>query len=159
MNPEEASAVSDLSIEGFVVRTDLAYDIERHMWVAERDDGNVRVGMDTLGVETAGTLAQLDFVETGTVLVRGEAFGTLEAEKFVGPLVTPISGVVVTVNTGATEDPGVVEREPYDGGWMVEISPSDPDTDIAELVSGVDSITDQFRTRIAEYRRDGVLAE
>jgi len=159
MNPEEANPVPDLSIEGFAVRADLAYELERHMWVADRDDGRLRVGMDALGVETAGTLAHLDFVDVGTVLARGEPFGTLEAEKFVGPLVTPVAGVVVTVNVGATEDPGVVEREPYDGGWMIEISPSAGDADIAALVSGVDAITERFRARVAEYRRDGVLAE
>ncbi len=159
MNPEEDHPVSDLTIEGFAVRADLAYDLERHMWVADRDDGRLRVGMDTLGVETSGTLAHLDFVDVGTVLERGEPFGTLEAEKFVGPLVAPVAGVVVAVNTAVTDDPGVVEREPFDGGWMIEISPSAGATDIAELVRGVDAITERFRARVAEYRRDGVLAE
>jgi len=149
----------DLSIEGFAVRTDLFYDIERHIWVAVRGDGSVRIGMDALGVETSGTLAQLDFVEPGTLLTRDDAFGTLEAEKFVGPLVTPVSGSVVTVNIGAITDPGLVEREPYDGGWMVEILPSALDADIAALVGDVATITERFRTRVADYRRDGVLAE
>ena len=65
----------------------------------------------------------------------------------------------VTVNAAAIDDPGLVERMPYDDGWMIEIAPSDIDADIAALASGVDAITEQFGKRVAEYRRDGVLAE
>lgn len=151
--------MSGRSIDGFTVRDTLAYDVERHMWVERRPDGRVRVGMDPLGVETAGTLAQLDFVTAGTAVARGEAFGTLEAEKFVGPLVSPVGGTIVAVNADAIEDPGVVEREPYDAGWMIEIEPSDVGADLAQLVCGADSITERFGQRVQEYRRDGVLAE
>jgi glycine cleavage system H lipoate-binding protein len=46
-------------ILGFGIRTDLAYDLEHHLWVDATRGDRVRVGLDPLGVETSGTLAQL----------------------------------------------------------------------------------------------------
>lgn len=149
----------DLMVDGFLVRDDLAYELETHMWVDERRNGRVRIGMDALGLETAGTLAQLQFVEPGTHVAEGDPFGSLEAEKFVGPLAAPVGGTVVAVNTVAIADPGLVERDPYDEGWMIELEPSTPESARSRLTRGADAIETRFRERIAEYRRDGVLAE
>ena len=98
------------TVSGFAVETDLAYDLDRHMWVSSQDAGVVRIGMDSLGLETSGTLAQLSFQPHGEI-ARGEPFGSLEAEKFVGPLVSPLSGRILAVNESAMTDPGLVERE------------------------------------------------
>jgi glycine cleavage system H protein len=151
--------MSDLIVDGFVVRGDFAYELDSHMWVDARGNGRVRVGMDALGLETAGTLAQLQFADPGTEIERGEPFGSLEAEKFVGPLVAPVAGTIVAVNTVAAADPGLVERDPYEEGWMIELELDSPRGGPDGLTSGAEAIEARFRTRIAEYRRDGVLAE
>ena len=155
----DETATSEMSIDGFVLRGDLAYEMSSHMWVDIRSDSTVRIGMDPLGLETAGTLAQLQFVEPGDSVARGEAFGSLEAEKFVGPLVAPLSGTIVAVNTAAMTDPGIVERSPYDDGWLVEMTPTALAREIETLARGADPISEQFSIRVAEYRRDGILAE
>jgi glycine cleavage system H protein len=155
----DETATSEMTVDGFVVRDDLAYEMSTHMWVDIRDGSTVRVGMDPLGLETAGTLAQLQFVEPGDAVARGEAFGSLEAEKFVGPLVAPLSGTIVAVNTAAMTDPGIVERSPYDEGWLIEMTPSALEGELEMLARGGEPIREQFSLRVAEYRRDGVLAE
>ena len=82
--------------------------------------------MDALGVETSGTIAQLAFLPVGEPLKRGEAFGSLEAAKFVGPLTSPLSGTVAATNDAVVADPALVERDPYGAGWLVEIDLADP---------------------------------
>ena len=62
------------TVQGFPVPTDLAYELDNHMWVRVLESGRVKVGMDALGVETSGTLAQLAFAADHDV-DRGEAFG------------------------------------------------------------------------------------
>src|SRR5688500_3240980 len=58
-------------VSGFGVALDRAYDPGGHFWVSA--SGSVaRVGMDALGVETSGTIAQLAFVPVGENLKRGE---------------------------------------------------------------------------------------
>lgn len=147
------------TISGFTVRVDLAYDMKTHMWVDASDPERVRIGMDALGLETSGTLAQLQYAEVGATVSCGSEMGSLEAEKFVGPLVCPLSGTVVAVNESSLESPSIVERDPFGDGWMIELTPSALEDELAMLVTGRDAIVDEFSRKVKEYRRDGVLAE
>jgi len=151
--------MTTIMVKGFEVRPDLAYDFEYHMWVEDLSDGRVRIGMDSLGVETSGTLAHLVMVEPGTELSRGEPFGSLEAEKYVGPLVAPLSGRVVAVNDTVLSNPALVQSDPYQKGWMVELEVTHWEEERSNLVSGEDRVKARFAQKITEYRLEGVLAE
>ena len=146
-------------VSGFPVHMGYAYDLANHFWVAASIDRSIRVGMDALGLETSGTLAQLAFDAIGTVIERGAPFGTLEAEKFVGPLVAPVSGHIVVVNDAAMADPAMLQADPYGEGWMIQMEPSDLDNDRALLITGRAQIISSFEEKIRYYRLEGVLAE
>jgi len=145
-------------VKRFEVRLDRFYALAHHMWVLVTGE-TARVGMDSLGVETSGTLAHVAIGEAGNIVAAGNAFGSLEAEKYVGPLVAPLSGKVIAVNHAVEKNPGLVHMDPYDEGWMIEIEPSNADSDLAGLVSGEDEIVDAFGKKVTEYRLEGVLAE
>jgi glycine cleavage system H protein len=151
--------VTKQTVKGFEVRVDRLYDLEHHMWIELLGDDRVRIGMDSLGVETSGTLAHLSAVSMGTVIPRGEPFGSLEAEKYVGPLVAPLSGTIVAVNEEVFADPKKVESDPYDSGWMIEMEPSDLAAERAGLIEGTNVIAERFAQKVTEYRLEGVLAE
>jgi glycine cleavage system H protein len=144
-------------VAGYRLARDRAYDPDSHVWVKRDADGRVRIGLDPLGIETMGTLAQLELPLPGTAVTRGEAAGTLEAEKFVGPLECPISGTVVAVNAAAVADPRTIHADPLDT-WLMEVDPTDYAGEIAELVAG-DDVAPWFAAKVADYRRKGVLAE
>jgi glycine cleavage system H protein len=150
--------MSEKKILGFIIRTDLAYDLVHHLWVDAAHPHQVRVGMDPLGVETSGTLAQLVLHPPGVDYLRGQTVGSLEAEKYVGPVVTPLSGRVVAVNPHVAEHPGLVARDPYGEGWLFELASTNP-SELAELVTGEEQLTMGFEERIRKYRLEGVLAE
>jgi len=151
--------VSDhrLEIEGYRIATDRAYHPDTHVWVERLAGGTVRLGLDPLGLETMGTLAQLALAAAGTVVERGEPFGTLEAEKFVGPLESPLSGSVVAVNDAVVDEPRFVHDDPL-AAWLVELAPADLDAEASALVAG-DDIAAWFAAKVADYRLKGVLAE
>lgn len=151
--------MTERNIRGFAIRTDLVYDLTSHLWIDASDPDRVRIGMDPLGVETSGTLAQLAFANVGTTLRRGDQFGSLEAEKFVGGLSTPLSGTVLARNENAVGDPALTQHDPYGGGWFIEVAPSDLDGELASLLDDAEEIGAAFETKIAEYRIQGVLAE
>ena len=145
-------------VAGFGVALDRAYDPAGHFWVSMVASDRARIGMDALGVETSGTIAQLAFGPTGGQLKRGEAFGSLEAAKFVGPLTSPLSGRVTATNDAVVTDPSLVERDPYGSGWLIELDLDDPG-ELGELISGADAIPDWFAAEVDDYRLKGVLAE
>ena len=145
-------------VAGFGVALDRAYDPVGHFWVSMVGPDRARVGLDALGVETSGTIAQLAFLPVGEHLKRGEAFGSLEAAKFVGPLVSPLSGTVVATNDAVVADPAVVERDPYGAGWLVELDLADA-AEVRDLISGADVVRVWFEAEVENYRMKGVLAE
>ena len=147
-----------VEVAGFGVALDRAYDPAGHFWVAMVGPDRARIGLDALGVETSGTIAQLAFLPLGEHLKRGEAFGSLEAAKFVGPLPSPLSGTVSATNDAVVADPALVERDPYGDGWLVEIDLADPG-ELAELISGSHPIRVWFEAEVEDYRLKGVLAE
>jgi glycine cleavage system H protein len=147
-----------IEVAGFGLALDRAYDMAGHFWVSTVTPTRARVGMDALGIETSGTIAQLAFLPVGEDLKRGEAFGSLEAAKFVGPLSSPLSGTVSATNDAVVADPAVVERDPYGAGWLVELDLADP-SELAELISGPAAIRVWFEAEVEDYRMRGVLAE
>jgi glycine cleavage system H protein len=147
------------TIKGFEVRLERLYDVQHHMWAEVIDENTVRVGMDALGVETSGTLAHVAMFEEGSTVTQGGAFGSMEAEKYVGPLVAPLSGVISAVNEAAHGDPALVHGDPYEDGWLIEMTPSNLVEERANLVEGEGAITERFSQKVTEYRLEGVLAE
>jgi len=147
-----------IEVAGFGVALDRAYDGTGHFWVSMVGPDRARIGMDALGVETSGTLAQLAFLPVGEHVKRGEAFGSLEAAKFVGPLTSPLSGTVSAANDAVVFDPTLVERDPYGAGWLIELDLADPG-ELSDLVSGTQPIKVWFEAEVEDYRMKGVLAE
>lgn len=145
-------------IDGFRLALDRSYHPATHMWVKLTGAALAKIGMDPLGVETSGTLAQLALPAAGGKLTAGRAFGQLEAVKFVGPLTSPVSGTVLAVNEAAAADPGLVERDPFGGGWLIEARLADP-AELDTLLADPREITAWFAAAIAEYRLSGAIAQ
>lgn len=146
-------------VVGYNLDLDRYYDPHTDVWVLVLDAGRVRLGMDPLGVETSGSLAQISLLPPGTEVARGESLGSVEAEKFVGPLVAPVSGTIVGGNQAAIADPRIVHGDPLGAGWLVEMAPSDLAGEAPLLVHGAEQVAAWFEAKVEDYRLRGVLAE
>ena len=146
-------------IDGFALAVDRRYQAETHMWVLELGAGRVRIGMDVLGIETSGTLAQLSFEPAGTELIADRPFGQLEAAKFVGPLLSPVTGTVVTLNHAVIKNAGLIERDPYGEGWLIEAALAEGSAGLEALIFDPADLRAWFAAKIAGYRLRGVIAE
>lgn len=158
--PAAGSGLPDTGvvIEGFQFRTDRAYEPREGMWVLAVGGGVHRIGFNALTADSYGALAQLVLGAADRPVVRGAEFGSLEAAKFVGPLISPLSGTVRAVNDAALEDPGLVLASPYDDGWLLEIEVGDDDPDLERLLTG-DQARRWFARSVAEHREKGLVAE
>ena len=146
-------------VESLNLPDDRYYDAKEHLWV-KLEDGKVRVGIDELGRSAAGTISYVDLYKPGKRLARvGGSFGTLEANKFVGALRTPIRGTIVAINQKVLDDPRTVNVDAYRDGWFVEIEPTNLDEDLVGLVQGEAAIAHYVESKLAEYRSRGILPE
>ncbi|MGH7819258.1 MAG: glycine cleavage system protein H [Candidatus Binatia bacterium] len=146
-------------VEDLYLPDDRYYDEKEHLW-AKVEGGLVRVGIDELGRSAAGTISFLDFHAPGKRLVRrGAAFGSLEANKFVGALRAPVRGVIREINRRVVENPNLVNDDAYEEGWFVLLEPTHLEEDLQRLVAGETAIVEYLERRIAEYRDRGILPE
>ncbi|MHB8621412.1 MAG: glycine cleavage system protein H [Chloroflexota bacterium] len=149
--------LSTLRVSDYEIPLDRSYHPESGCWV-QAHDGRLTVGLDALTLTSYGDLVYLDLPPVGARLGRGEAFGSLEAGKFVGSLRCPVAGRVLAVNQDALVDPGLVNRDPYGQGWLLVLEVADPAGEIAALVQG-EAIRGVFEERVQRYEREGILGE
>jgi glycine cleavage system H protein len=102
---------------------DLRYTKD-HEWL-RAEGAHWRVGITRFAVEQLGDITLVELPRAGTAVRRGEVFGSVESVKSVSDLYAPISGKIAAVNDALKDAPELVNGEPYGGGWMVEIEPSD----------------------------------
>ena len=75
-------------------------------------------------------LTDIVFVElpaVGREIKAGEACAVVESVKTASDIYSPVDGSVVEINTALDGNPGLVNSEPYTGGWFFKIRPSRPD--------------------------------
>ncbi len=98
---------------------DIIYSCE-HIWV--KVDGNMAtIGITDYAQERLGDILSVEFIENDTYVERDETFGSIESVKEVLDLISPVSGTVVVINEDILEDVSVINRDPYDTGWLVVI--------------------------------------
>ncbi|GAA1990801.1 glycine cleavage system protein GcvH [Amycolatopsis minnesotensis] len=99
---------------------DLQYTAE-HEWIRRTEDDTVTVGITAFAAESLGDIVFVQLPETGATITAGESCGEIESTKSVSELFAPVTGEVVSVNEAATENPEVINDDPYDSGWLFTV--------------------------------------
>ena len=105
---------------------DLSYTSE-HEWVRTPGDheGAVRVGITQYAQDALGDIVYVSLPEVGESLEAGSTCGELESTKSVSDIYAPLSGEVVARNESLDATPELVNNDPYGGGWLFEVVPTD----------------------------------
>ena len=149
---------SFFEVEGYALRADRYYDTERHLWVELKPGSQIaRIGFDPLGRETSGDIVEVSLGDVGAQLERGDPFGNVEAAKFVGPLQSPVSGVLRERNAQVLSRPGVLNENPNES-WLVELEMTDP-SQLALLLTGEVDLRRWFAAEIQRFKQQGAVAE
>ncbi len=116
---------------------ELKYSKE-HIWVRVEGDSAV-IGITDFAQEELGTVSGVELPEEGDEVEQDDPIGSIEAQKTVASLYAPFSGTVQSVNHEALDSPELINDDPYDGAWLVEISLDDPE-ELKGLLSADDYI-------------------
>jgi glycine cleavage system H protein len=98
---------------------------EAHDWV--RIDGDTATfGITWYAQDTLGEVVFYSPPEVGATVTKNADYGELESTKAVSPLIAPLSGEVVEVNSALDGNESTVNDDPYGEGWLVKVRLSDP---------------------------------
>ena len=134
-----------------------AYFDQSHLWVLP-EEGGARCGFDPLGVETSGDVVAISFEPVGTRFERGSAFGSIEAAKFVGPLIAPVSGTLTAHNQELLAEPTVLHADPAKH-WLVRIELADAEGELSLLRHGEPVVREWLAQEAARFKQQGMIAE
>ena len=124
-----------VKVKDYNLPDDLYYH-DDHAWVKVQSDGTVIVGMNDFYQKSAGDTTYIDLPFEGDEVEQGETCGKIQSAKWVGKFVAPISGEIVEVNEELEDDCTLINKSPYNEGWIMKLKPSNLDDDLKQLHHG-----------------------
>ncbi len=95
-----------------------------HEWTRIEGD-KIKIGINDYAQDQLGDVVFVEMPEIGSCLQAGDEFGSVESVKAVSEIFMPVGGEVVSINTNLENNPELVNKSPYDKGWIIEIKPDD----------------------------------
>ena len=102
---------------------------KRHEWVRTADDGTVTVGISAHAQEALGDLVFVEIPEVGTSFAAGDACAVVESVKAASDVYAPLAGEVIAANDALTDQPELINQDPYGEGWIIKLKPVEGDED------------------------------
>ncbi|HIC76815.1 MAG TPA: glycine cleavage system protein GcvH [Candidatus Dadabacteria bacterium] len=93
---------------------------EEHEW-AVADGELIKIGITDHAQESLGEIVFIELPEIGTILDKSSTFGVIESTKSVSDLYSPVAGEVAEINHSVENEPDIINKSPYDKGWIIKI--------------------------------------
>ncbi|MDO4920193.1 glycine cleavage system protein GcvH [Kocuria sp.] len=103
------------------IPAELAYT-EEHEWVQDlSEDSTYRVGITDHAQNELGEVVFVQLPQVGDTTTAGDVVGEIESTKSVSDLFAPVSGEIVAVNEDLEDNPGLLNEDPYQAGWLFTV--------------------------------------
>ena len=106
------------------VPSDLKY-AKSHEWVRVSGD-TATVGITDHAQHELTDVVFVELPAVGRQVKAGEACAVVESVKTASDLYSPVSGQILEMNKAVVDNPGLVNTDPYGGGWFFKIKLSNP---------------------------------
>jgi glycine cleavage system H protein len=111
---------------------DLLYT-KSNVWVKINSNDTARIGITDFVQQKLGKILFVDLPDIDTEHDQFDSFIIIESDDVMKEVYAPLSGKVISVNEEIDDDPSIINHEPYEDGWLVEIELSH-DEEIKELI-------------------------
>lgn len=101
------------------VPADLKY-AKSHEWVRVEGE-TATIGITDHAQHELTDVVFVELPEVGRKVKAGEACAVVESVKTASDIYSPVSGEVVAINKPVVDDPALVNREPFTGGWFFRL--------------------------------------
>jgi CheY-like chemotaxis protein/glycine cleavage system H lipoate-binding protein len=147
IRPAEADrgADSEFSIPGGVLVS------EGHCWASLSQDGTARIGPDDFARKLLGRADALDLPDVGMQVKAGERLFSIRQDGKQAHFHAPLSGKVIKVNTGLTQNDDRLDKLSYARSWVCVVEGEDLDTELPRLKIGKSAVA-LFQEDIERFR-------
>lgn len=97
---------------------------EAHEWVLLEGD-TATIGISDHAQEQLGDVVYVELPEQGAEFAEGAQAATVESVKAASEIYAPLAGEVVETNGALSDNPELVNSDPFGGGWFFKIKVAD----------------------------------
>jgi glycine cleavage system H protein len=95
-----------------------------HTWMYMEKTGAAMVGLDDLLLHMTGKVKFGNLKNPGDLINKGDLLTEIDQHGKLLQVLSPVSGVILNTNPILNRDPGMLNEDPYDKGWIYKIKPS-----------------------------------
>jgi len=125
--------VDELDIKGFKIPQGY-YFHHGHTWLKIEEGSSVRVGIDDFALRLLGPLDRIETPLIGKEVKQDRADINLARGENTANVLSPISGVVTSINSKLREEGNLANQNPYSDGWLMIVKPDSLRRDLKNLM-------------------------
>ena len=126
-----------------------------HIWAMVTSEGNVRLGLSDFAQSRMDGIVRVQIGRIGCEIEKGKPFGNIETWMFKFDLHSPVIGKIIKANEAIINEPFIINKDPYETGWIAEVKPNNLITLEEELRDLMRP--DQYKTWISRLRHSRLL--
>jgi glycine cleavage system H lipoate-binding protein len=107
-----------------------------HTWVLDEGRQNARIGLDSFAANLVGKVDRVEVAGLNRWVRQGQKVMTLTRDGLSVEMLSPIEGVIISVNPEIMKDPNLAVKDPYKDGWVCVIKSPEIHTNLNNLVQG-----------------------
>jgi len=108
-----------------------------HEW-ALREGDIVVVGITWYAQSKLKDIVFVDLPKVGKKVNKSEPVAVVESVKTASDIYSPLSGEIIEVNKELETSPELINKDPYNKGWIFKIKPSNLEKEWNELLDAKD---------------------
>lgn len=131
-----------------------------HTWVNIYPNGMLVVGLDDFVQKLIGTIDGVDLPSIGKHVEKGDPLFTIRQGAHSLTFTSPASGDITTINNDVVDCPDLINKKPFEAGWLCGIEPSDLPEDLHALRIGADALAwyekeiEAFSSKVKELTKN-----
>lgn len=141
-------AAKEKTVKGFAIREDYYY-LPNHIWVKVEGD-LLRIGVDSFAARLLGKIDKVNFSDKNR-LSENEQCLSLGSANRLAKMSLPIEAEIVEKNQSVQQDPSIVQRDPYNRGWLLTVKPSNQAADMVKGDKAIEWLEKEFQKLHEEF--------
>ncbi len=97
---------------------------ESHEWYTVEGD-IVTVGISQFAANELTDITYVEMQPVGTAVQAGDSMGEVESVKTTSDVISAFDGEVIEINDAVSDDPALLNSDPFGAGWLSKIKISD----------------------------------
>jgi len=96
---------------------------KEHEWILMKDNIGL-VGITDFAQKQLGDIVSVELQRVGNEFKQNDAMAIIDSVKASSDIYCPIDGKVVAINEELLQSPELINKSPFESGWIVKLEPS-----------------------------------